>query len=90
MNKALNALEEISNDPESKELAEMREKARINLHILTSEAEAAGEARGEANGEAKGKADAILKMANKGFAANEIAQIFDITIEEVQSILNSR
>jgi predicted transposase/invertase (TIGR01784 family) len=106
MSKALNALEEISSDPINKELAEMREKARVNLHIITSEAKAEGMAEGEAKGkaegiaegiaegeakgEAKGKAESILKMASKGFDIKEIARIFDMTVEEIQSILKTK
>ena len=93
MGKALKALEEMSNDPANKELAEMREKARVNLLIITSEAKAEGiaegEAKGKAEGEAKGKAEGILKMAKKGFDAKEIASIFDMTIEEIQNILKA-
>jgi len=111
MSKAFNALEEISNDPESKALAELREKARINLHIITSEAKAAakaegievGKAEGKAEGieigvtkgkaegieigVAKGKAENIRRMSEKGYPANEIARVFDMSEEEVQNIL---
>jgi predicted transposase/invertase (TIGR01784 family) len=99
MSKAFNALEEISNDPESKSLAELREKARINLHIITSEAKAAakaegiaeGKAAGKEEGKAEGKAEGIKenirRMSEKGYPADEIARVFDISEEEVQSIL---
>jgi len=68
MGKALKALEELSQDPEARELAEAREKHRINLHIIRTEAEAKGKAEGLAEGEAKGKAKGLAEGEAKGKA----------------------
>lgn len=89
MSKALKALEVISQDDEVRQLVDAREKHRINLHIIRTEAEARGRAEGEAVGEARGKAkrEYIRKAAQPGLELEKIAAIFQESFEEVSETL---
>lgn len=79
MAKALDALEELSQEPSARELADMREKSRINLQIITSETRAEaleqGRAEGKAEGRAEGKAEGLTEGLIKGKAEAQKALI---------------
>jgi len=106
MNKALKALEKLSQDPEAKELAEMREKSRINLQITTGAAYHKGREEGREEGIEKGREEGIEKgreegiekgrendirlMAKKGLSSQDIAKFLDIDLDKVNKILSSK
>ena len=48
-----------------------------------------GEARGEAKGEARAKASLIEGMHAKGISVKDIADIANISVEEVEKILSA-
>ena len=49
-----------------------------------------GIAEGIAKGIAKGEAEIIIKMYNKGFAVEEIAETIDKDVEEVKEIIEAK
>ena len=66
LQRAKDALDRLSADPEARMLAEQREMALISYHLDMTEARkqglAEGEARGRAEGEARGRARAVLAV----------------------------
>ena len=51
---------------------------------------AEGIAKGRAEGIAEGRAEIIIKMYNKGFTVEEIAEIIDKDVEEVKEIIEAK
>jgi predicted transposase/invertase (TIGR01784 family) len=49
-----------------------------------------GEQRGERRGERRERIKYILKLSQKGMSADEMAELTELTVEEVKNILNSR
>ncbi|MDD4976941.1 MAG: Rpn family recombination-promoting nuclease/putative transposase, partial [Bacteriovorax sp.] len=84
MSKALDALEELSKEPGAQELAEMREKARINLQIVTQGAFEEGIQKGKIEGLVEAQRKTISLMFKKGMSIPEIANILEISIAEVE------
>jgi predicted transposase/invertase (TIGR01784 family) len=87
MDKAFKALEELSQEPTIREIAEMREKSRIHLLILTSETEARAKAEGKNEGLAEGQKLAADKMLQSGMSDVQVASILGLSLIEVQNIL---
>jgi predicted transposase/invertase (TIGR01784 family) len=83
MTKALDALEQLSEEPSAQELAEMREKARINLQIVTQGAFSEGKLEGIIEAQQK----TISLMLKKGISISEIANILEMSISEVEKFV---
>lgn len=54
-----------------------------------AEGEARGKAEGEARGKAEGEAKIILKMYEKNYTVEQIADIVDKEVEEVREIIDN-
>jgi predicted transposase/invertase (TIGR01784 family) len=78
MKKAVDALKELSEDKEARSIALMREKARINGMLIRQ-----GDLE---EGEKIGRQKVISKMMAKGMSAQDIAELLDLSIEEVTEI----
>jgi predicted transposase/invertase (TIGR01784 family) len=87
MKKAVDALKELSEDEEARQLALMREKTKINRQLILNGAFEDGMAKGlmegETRGELKERHNNIKKMLAKGMTAQEIAELLEIPIEEI-------
>jgi predicted transposase/invertase (TIGR01784 family) len=84
MRKAIDALEELSEEPSAQELAEMREKARVNLQLITQGAYSEGLEKGKLEGLAKAQERTISLMLKKGMSVLEIANILEISVTDVE------
>ena len=97
MSKALKALEILSQNPDARALAEMREDARINyisgINAALEEGEEKGRAEGKAEGQAEGKAEgemnSIKKLSKKGISPEDISNLLDIDLDKILEILKS-
>ncbi len=83
MKKAVEALRELSEDDNAQELARMRDNARINRDIYFHGAFAEGKTEGLAEGEILERQKNISKMLTKGMSPKDIADLLDISIEEI-------
>ena len=90
MNKAYKALEELSMEPSARELAELRERSRINMIIITSETEARVKAEGKAEGVAEGKAEGIAEGKAEGLTEGTARAQRDIIQKMHQSGMNEQ
>jgi predicted transposase/invertase (TIGR01784 family) len=92
MSKAIEALEELSREPSAQELAEMREKSRINLQLMAQGAFEEGMEKGIEQGIEQGiekgfieaQKKTISLMLKKGMSILEIANILEIDVAEVE------
>ena len=57
---------------------------------LVEEGRAEGIVEGRAEGIAEGEAGIIIKMYNKGFTVEEIAETIDKDVEEVKEIIEAK
>ena len=102
INKAVEELDKLSQDPKEREKYEEREWSimRYNAEMETNReiGEKIGEERGkkigEKIGEERGKKTEKMKMIKKLFEKNmkidEIAEIVELNVEEVKSILENK
>jgi predicted transposase/invertase (TIGR01784 family) len=79
MKKAVEALQELSEDKEARELALMREQVILNREIFFHGAFA----EGKTEGKAQEKKAIIAKMLAKGMTPQEIADLLDIPIADI-------
>ena len=85
MDKAYKTLEELSMEPSARELAEMREKSRINLQIITTETEARAKAEGIAVGKAEGIAVGKVEGKNEGIALGKLVAQRELILKFLQN-----
>lgn len=98
INKAVEELDKLSQDPKEREKYEEREWSimRYNAEMETNReiGEKIGEERGKKIGEERGKKTEKMKMIKKLFEKNmkidEIAEIVELNVEEVKSILENK
>ncbi|MDR0688213.1 MAG: Rpn family recombination-promoting nuclease/putative transposase [Prevotellaceae bacterium] len=64
-------------------------KEKMFLDASFAEGEAKGEAKGKAEGRAEGEREYVLKLHQKGKSATDIAELTDLPVEKVESILKS-
>ena len=93
MSKALKALEILSQNPDARALAEMREDARINyisgINAAHEEGEEKGRAEGKLEGKAEGEINSIKKLSKKGISPEDISNLLDIDLDKILEILKS-
>jgi predicted transposase/invertase (TIGR01784 family) len=68
--------------------SEMNTARRIGYENGRNEGYADGHAEGHAAGHAEGRADVIRQMGSKGLDAETIAEMLDMSVAEVQTILS--
>jgi predicted transposase/invertase (TIGR01784 family) len=95
---AKNALEELSSEAEAREIARMREMARIHWDSIIAGAKAEGMAEGIAEGEAKGKAEGKAEASHmflkallsapetKAFSDSRLAELTGLSVAEVAKV----
>jgi predicted transposase/invertase (TIGR01784 family) len=89
MSKALKALKIISENQETRELAEMRERARLNYSSSVAGAYSQGKVEGKAEGEIETITRNIKQMTKKGLSPEKISDLLEIDLSEVLKIMNS-
>ena len=105
LKKAHETLKEVSTKEELRELARMREKARLDHESFVDAAYMEGEAKGRAEGEAKGRAEGrneaeletkkkilcslIADPVTKHFDVEKLAILTQLSVSEVQELLKS-
>ena len=70
-------------EPSARELAEMREKSRINLLIITTETEA----RAKAEGKIEAQRELIRKLISNGMKMEQVELFIGMKVEEIQKLL---
>lgn len=94
INKAVEELDKLSQDPKEREKYEEREWSimRYNAEMETNReiGEKIGEERGKKIGEKTEKMRIIKKLFEKSMPISEIAEIVELSIEEVKSILENK
>ncbi len=90
MNRAAEKFEELLDDEDRALLAISRDKWERDQATYKAEAIAEGLAKGEALGLAKGEAkkqrEFAIKLKNKGFKPTEIAELTELSVEEVERL----
>jgi predicted transposase/invertase (TIGR01784 family) len=95
--KAHEKIMSVAQDSEMLRLYQMREMALMDytsgINAATRKGIAIGEQRGEQRGMQKGLQQAqvnyVLKLSRKSKSVEEIAELTDLTVEEVNHILNN-
>ena len=85
--KANEALKVISNDPTTQQMIEDRLKAQLNFGTAMDGAREDGFELGIEKGIEKTHQKIVLNMHLKGMAANQIADLLDLKVEEVEILL---
>ncbi|MDR1116269.1 MAG: Rpn family recombination-promoting nuclease/putative transposase [Tannerella sp.] len=87
--KAHEKIMSVAQDSEMLHQYQMREMAIIDYASGISNATIKGIAIGEQRGERKSQVKYVLKLSQKGMSAEDIAELIDLSIEEVTKILNT-
>ena len=94
INKAVEELDKLSQDPKERERYEEREWSimRYNAEMETNReiGEKIGEERGKKIGEKTEKTRMIKRLFEKSMPISEIAEIVELSVEEVKSILENK
>ena len=98
LKEAKDVLEELSAEDDAREIARLREKARLDWTSMMEDARSAGEARGRAEGEARGRAEGEARgradgLEEKGLAilrallaASETKNLPDVRLAELTGL----
>jgi predicted transposase/invertase (TIGR01784 family) len=79
----------VSQDSEMLRLYEMREMAMLDFNSSVNAATRKGLAMGEKKGLQKAQVNFVLKLSGKNKSAEEIAELTDLSVEEVNKILGN-
>lgn len=94
INKAVEELDKLSQDPKEREKYEEREWSimRYNAEMETNReiGEKIGEERGKKIGEKTEKMRMIKRLFEKSMPISEIAEIVELSVEEVKSIIENK
>ncbi|MDR1236206.1 MAG: hypothetical protein LBJ96_04320 [Holosporaceae bacterium] len=98
INDAMETLKYISADPETRAIADLRQKTINDRNSEMTIAREEGKAEGRAEGRAEGKAEGALektralalKMLKKGTSIEDIADLTELSIEEIESLKNKQ
>jgi predicted transposase/invertase (TIGR01784 family) len=85
--KAFDALDRFNYSPEEQERYDVRDMNADAIATSISDAKAEGLAEGEAKGEAKKAREMVMKMHRKGMDRHDIAEISQLSLDEVEEIL---
>jgi predicted transposase/invertase (TIGR01784 family) len=92
--KAHKKIMSVAQDSEMLRLYEMREMALLDytsgINNATRKGIAIGEQRGMQKGMQQTQANYVLKFSQKGMPVEEIAELTDLSVEEVNRIFNTR
>jgi predicted transposase/invertase (TIGR01784 family) len=90
INDAMETLKYISADPETRAIADLRQKTindrNSEMTVAVEKATAEGIAIGEARGKAEGKKEAARKMLKKGVDLEDISEFTGLSIDEIESL----
>jgi predicted transposase/invertase (TIGR01784 family) len=90
INDAMETLKYISADPETRAIADLRQKTINDRNSEMTVAVEEAEARGEARGELKKALALALKMLKKGSSIEDIADLTELSVEEIESLKDKK
>ena len=83
---AIEQLEEMSADENERYLYELRERGRLMYNTEIAEAKSTGREEGIQVGKTEEKIEIAKKLLNKGVSIKDIAEITDLTEEEIEKL----
>jgi predicted transposase/invertase (TIGR01784 family) len=92
INDAMETLKYISADPETRAIADLRQKTindrNSEMTVAREEGRVEGEARGKAEGKAEEKKETACKMLKKGIDLEDISEFTGLSIDEIKKLKN--